>query len=150
MLYIAADHGGFKLKEELKKFLKREKIKFVDEGAAKVNPNDDYPDFARLVAEKVGKNSKKDIGILICRSGQGVCITANKFSGVRAGLVWNPAEARASRNDDMTNILCLPSDYITVEAARSIVKNWLSTPWSKEERHVRRITKISQIEKSLH
>src|SRR3989338_2819396 len=147
MLYIASYHGGFKLKEELNKFFKREKIKVTDLGPKAFDPSDDYPDYAALVGKQVSANPKKDAGILMCRSGQGVCIAANKFKGVRAGLAWNPAVARASRNDDMTNILCLPSDYITVEAARSIVKNWLGTPYSKDPRHIRRVNKISALER---
>ncbi len=90
----------------------------------------------------------ENLGILICRSGQGVCIVANKFTHVRAALVWNEKEAEMSRVDDMTNILCLPSDYIpTVREAEKIVEVWLSTPYSSEARHVRRIKKISALEK---
>lgn len=149
MLYIASDHGGFKLKEYLKRFLKLEKIRFIDLGPAKFKPDDDYPDYAKLVAEKVSKNPKKDTGILICRSGQGVCIVANKFKNVRAALVWNPTEARMSKNDDMSNILCLPSDYISPHAAERIVEQWIDTPYSKEDRHLRRIKKINDLENHI-
>lgn len=147
MLYIGADHGGYRLKEQIKKFLKTRKIKFVDVGAKKLLPKDDYVDYAALVAKKVSAKPASDLGILICRSGQGVAIAANKFKNVRAGLVWNTAEAKASRNDDMTNVLCLPADFVRVAAAQSIVRTWLSTPYSTEERHVRRVNKISALEK---
>lgn len=146
MLYIASDHGGFKLKEELKKFCKYKKVKCTDLGPAKFDPNDDYPDYAALVAEKVSTNPKKDIGILLCRSGQGVCIAANKFAHVRAALVWNPVEAKMSRSDDMSNVLCLPADYITLPTAKRIVEVWLETPYSKDPRHVRRIKKLESLE----
>jgi ribose 5-phosphate isomerase B len=147
MIYIGSDHGGYKLKERLKKFLAKEKQPVRDLGAKKHNPKDDYVDFAKLVAQKVSKNPARDMGILICRSGQGVCIVANKFKNVRAALVWNTVEAKMSRNDDMSNVLCLPSDYISPSMAERIVGVWLDTPYSKLERHIRRIKKVSDIEK---
>lgn len=148
MIYLGADHGGFNLKEHLKNFLRKSKVKFVDLGAKKLDPTDDYPDYAKLIAGKVSRNPKKDLGILICRSGQGVAIVANKFKRVRAGLVWNVPEAKFSRNDDMSNILCLPSDHISPHSAEKIVETWLTTPYSKQERHLRRVTKIDAIEKN--
>jgi len=147
MLYIASDHGGFRLKENLKKFLKKEGVKFSDLGAKKLQPKDDYVDYAAAVAKKVSAKPTADLGILICRSGQGVCIVANKFKNVRAALVWNTAEAKISRNDDMSNIVCLPADYISPRTAEHIVDTWLETPYSKEERHLRRVKKISVLEK---
>jgi ribose 5-phosphate isomerase B len=147
MLYIGSDHGGFRLKESLKKYLKKEGIKFTDVGAKKLQPKDDYVDYAVLVAKKVSHNPSRDIGILICRSGQGVAIAANKFKNVRASLVWNTVEAKMSRKDDMSNILCLPADYISPHAGQNIVETWLSTPYSTEERHLRRVKKINNIEK---
>ncbi|MEZ4180523.1 MAG: RpiB/LacA/LacB family sugar-phosphate isomerase [Candidatus Doudnabacteria bacterium] len=147
MIYLASDHGGFTLKEQLKKFLQKQKLPVIDLGPSKKNPNDDYPDYAAKVSQKVSKNLLSDVGILICRSGQGVCISANKFKGIRAALVWNTAEAKASRNDDMANILCLPSDYISPSQAEKIVLAWLETPYSDDERHMRRVQKISNLEK---
>lgn len=149
MLYIASDHGGFKLKNKLVAYIVKEFGRVFDLGPEKLVPDDDYPDYAKKVAGKVSKNPDIDFGILICRSGQGVCIVANKFKGVRAGLVWNVKEAKASRNDDHTNILCLPSDYITFKQAQSVVKTWLDTPWSKDKRHLRRVGKISKLETQL-
>ncbi|MDQ3018596.1 MAG: RpiB/LacA/LacB family sugar-phosphate isomerase [bacterium] len=147
MIYIASDHGGYKLKEQLKKFLKAEKVDYTDLGPKKFVANDDYPDYAKLVAQKVSKNPLRDLGILICRSGQGVCIVANKFKYVRAALVWNTEEAKMSRLDDMTNVLCLPSDYISPKIAEKIVDVWLNTPYSQDARHMRRIKKISELER---
>lgn len=146
MIYIGADHGGYKLKEKLKRFLRSQKVEFQDLGAAKLVKNDDYPDYAAKVAKQISSNPLKHIGILICRSGQGVCITANKFRNVRAVVVWNTEEAKVSRNDDMSNVLCLPSDYISPGVAERIVETWLDTPYSVEPRHVRRIKKISDLE----
>jgi ribose 5-phosphate isomerase B len=149
MLYIASDHGGFKLKEALKEYLVKLKVAYKDCGPKKYQADDDYPDYAKLVAEKVSKRPEIDIGILVCRSGQGVCIVANKFKGVRAALVWNTVEAKLSRNDDMTNVLCLPADVVSPHMAGLIVEKWLETPYSKDERHARRIKKIEEIEKSI-
>lgn len=148
MLYIASDHGGFRLKEQLKKFLQRNDIGFVDLGPKKFKKDDDYPDYAARVAGRVSAKPNIDQGILLCRSGQGVCIVANKFKGVRAGLVWNIEEAKASRNDDMTNVLCLPSDYISAKAVEKIATVWLATPFSKDKRHVRRVGKIARLERN--
>lgn len=147
MIYIGADHGGFKMKEQLKKFLEKKKLEFVDEGAKKLKAGDDYPDYAKIVGKKVSQNPMQNLGLLICRSGQGVCIVANKFPHVRAALVWNTKEAEMSRKDDMANVLCLPSDYISEKEAEKIVDVWLNTPYSSEARHVRRIKKISALEK---
>ena len=147
MIYIGADHGGYKMKEQLKKFLTKQKLDVIDVGAKKFVDGDDYPDYAKLVGKKVSQNPLRNIGILICRSGQGVCIVANKFKHVRASLVWNEKEAKMSRLDDMSNILCLPSDYINLKEAEKIVSMWLSTQYSSEVRHMRRIKKISILEK---
>lgn len=147
MIYLGADHGGFELKNHLKKYLKSKKYEFEDLGANKFNSNDDYPDYAALVAKKVSRNPVNDLGILLCRSGQGVCIVANKFKRVRAAVVWNVEEAKMSRVDDMANVLCLPSDYISPSMAEAIVYMWLKTPYSTGTRHMRRIKKISDLEK---
>lgn len=147
MIYIGSDHGGYKMKEALKKFLKKERLDFVDMGPSKFKDGDDYPDYAAKVAKQVSKNPMRDVGILMCRSGQGVCIAANKFRHIRATLVWNIEQAKMSRNDDMGNVLCLPSDYISEYVAEHITKVWLKTPYSTNPRHMRRIKKISALEK---
>ena len=146
MIYIGADHGGYKKKKQLKKVLAKQKLEFVDVGGKNLKAGDDYPDYAKLVAKKVSQNPLMNVGILICRSGQGVCIVANKFAHVRAALVWNTKEAEMCRKDDMANVLCLPSDYISQTEAKKIVSVWLKTPFSSETRHVRRVKKISAIE----
>src|SRR6185295_18844469 len=116
-VYIGADHGGFKLKEEIKEWLKEWGYEFLDMGAAKYQSDDDYPDYAWPVAMKVG-NEHAALGILACRSGQGEAIVANKAKGARAALAWSEKTAYAARNDDDANILCLPADYVTVDAAK--------------------------------
>ena len=118
----------------------------MDLGAKTLKADDDYADYAKLVSKKVSVKPHQDLGILICRSGQGVCIVANKFKNVRAALVWNEKEAAVSRTDDMTNVLCLPSDYITPKTAEKVVAKWLSTEYSTDKRHERRVRKITSLE----
>lgn len=142
MLYIGADHGGFELKEDLKKELSKAKIAFVDVGAKKFIPEDDFPFYSLKVAEAVSKKPTKNQGLLICRSGHGVSIAANKSKNVRAALCWNEQVAQASRNDDDANVICLPADYISPAVAWRTLKVWLDTPFSNQPRHLRRIRQI--------
>ena len=146
MLYIASDHGGFEMKQELAKYLKSKKIVFTDLGPKKYSPADDYPEFAAKVATKVSKEPAKNKGILLCRSGQGVCFVANKFKNVRAALSWNEHVAKAARIDDDVNILCLPADYISPETAMNIVRVWLNTKFSFGQRHIKRLKEVQQLE----
>jgi len=146
MIYIASDHGGYQLKEFLKLYLVKAKIEYVDLGPSQIIKDDDYPDYAAKVSEKVSGNPRKNVGILMCRSGQGMAIAANKFRHVRAAVIWNTKQAKAARNDDMTNVLALPSDYLTTPEAWRIVKTWLTTPYSKDKRHLRRVKKIAKLE----
>lgn len=145
VIYIGADHRGFKLKEYLKQFLDGEGYEVVDLGNTVYDEKDDYPDFAAVVAKKVSldENSR---GILICGSGVGVDIVANKFSNVRSALAFSPDQAYDSRNDDDTNVLSLAADFLSSAAAAKIVQTWLQTPFADEERFRRRLNKISQIE----
>lgn len=146
MIYIASDHGGFKLKTIVIDYFAKVKADFKDLGPSEYNEGDDYPDFAAMVSAKVSAKPKTDLGILICRSGQGMAIVANKYKNVRAAVVWNALEAKMSRLDDMANVLCLPSDYISPEIAQAIIETWLHTDYSQEARHLRRVKKISEIE----
>jgi len=147
MIYLGADHRGYRLKEALKIYLKELGYDFDDLGALEIKFDDDYPDYAILVAQKVSQNPKENIGILICGSGVGVDIVSNKFKGVRSALLFDAQQARMSRNDDNTNILSLSADFIDENLAKEILKIWLETPFSRLERHVRRLTKIKEIEK---
>ena len=147
MLYLGADHGGFELKEDLKKFLKRSKIVFTDLGPEKLVADDDFTLYTEKVCRAVQKELTVNLGILICRSGHGVTIAANKFKGIRAALCWNELVAKASRNDDHANVLCLPADYISSEHAEEIVGAWLKTSFSEEPRYLRRLKHILDFEK---
>ena len=147
MIYIGADHQGFELKEDLKNFLKSRGQETEDLGALAYDEDDDYVDFARAVAEKVAENPELNKGILICGSGHGVDITANKFRGVRAALAFNSQVAAQSREHDDANVLVLASDWLRAEEAQDIAAVWLGKEFSGEDRHVRRLKKIGEIEK---
>ncbi len=146
-MYIGADHRGYNLKEVLKIYLKELDYDFEDLGARELNPEDDYPDYAVEVAKKVAEDLENNRGVLICGSGVGVDVVANKFKGIRSALLFNPEQARMSRNDDNANVLSLSADFIDENSAKEIVKIWLETPFSRLERHVRRVEKIKKIEK---
>jgi len=146
MLYIGADHRGYKLKEALKIYLRELNYVWEDLGAKELNPNDDYPDFALAVAKKVAENPEENRGILICGSGVGVDIVANKIKGIRSALCFDVKQAQMSRNDDNANILSLSADFISESLAKEIVKIWFETPFPGPECHARRIEKINKIE----
>jgi len=147
MIYIGSDHRGYKLKETFKSYLQELGLVLEDLGAKELVPNDDYPDYALMVAQKVAENPDENRGILICGSGVGVDIVANKIKGVRSALCFDIKQAQASRNDDNTNVLSLSADFISEDLAKEIVKIWLETPFSGDDRHARRIEKIKKIEK---
>ena len=145
MIYISSDHRGLELKKYLVESLASAGLEIVDLGPKDLDPEDDYPEYAKLVAEKIQEDFE-NMGVLICANGVGISIAANKFDGIRAALSWNPKHAASSRNDDGTNILVLPADYVTKEEALEILQTWLSTNFSGEDRHIRRIQKISELE----
>jgi ribose 5-phosphate isomerase B len=149
MIILAADHGGFKLKEFLKKYLNSKGYEVWDAGNTKLDPEDDYPDFVKAAIKKLQIDRLNNRAIMACRSGSGEVITANKFSGVRAHISWTPEHAKMARVDDDANVLVLPTDYITEEEAQKIVGVWLTTPFSNEKRHIRRLEKINDIEREL-
>ena len=118
----------------------------MDVGNDKYIPTDDYPDFAALAAGKVSLDPENSLGILICGSGVGVDIAANKFKNVRSALAFNAEQAAAARSDDNTNVLSLAADYLDEDSAKKILSVWLQTDFSGEERHRRRLRKIEDIE----
>ncbi|MFH1671399.1 MAG: ribose 5-phosphate isomerase B [Candidatus Portnoybacteria bacterium] len=142
MIYLGSDHAGFHLKEEIKKYLKELGREYQDLGNKEIDPQDDYPDYALEVARKVVETKSR--GILICATGIGMCITANKVKGVRAAVVWDEFTALSSREHNNANILCLAGKVLDVETAKKIVQIWLETEFSEEERHVRRLRKIEE------
>lgn len=150
VLYIGADHRGYELKEALKKFLEEGGYTVHDMGAISYNKDDDFVDFAKYVAEKVDADPVGSKGILVCGSGVGVDVAANKFINIRSALVFSSDQAVASRNDDDANVISIASDYIDHETAKRLVSVWLQTPFSGEDRHKRRIEKLRNLGNSIH
>ena len=136
---IASDHAGFRLKEYTKDFLISKNISIIDLGPLN-NSSVDYPDFAKKVSSRV-KSKKSDIGILICGSGTGMAISANKMRGIRAALCYNLRSARLSRQHNNANIMCLGSRLTNKSSALKLVTAFLQTKF-EGGRHLRRIKKI--------
>lgn len=147
MLYIASDHAGFQLKKFLTTQLEKTlKLPFEDLGALTFDKDDDFPDFAVAVAQKVA-NNKGNKGILICGSGLGMCIAANKIAGIRAIVGSSVRETEMGRKDNDANILCLAARILSTEYALAILKTFLNTDFDNEERRIRRLNKIAKLEK---
>lgn len=145
MLFIGSDHAGFKLKEFIKKYLVKEEISFADVGALKEVPDDDYPDFALKLSKAVAKN-KVSRGILICGTGVGMCIAANKVKGIRAANIYDEYTAKFSRMHNDANVICLRGWEVDFKRSLELLKIWLNTKFSGEKRHLKRINKIKKIE----
>ncbi len=146
IIYLGADHRGFNLKESLKNYLQNKGYEAVDLGNFRYEEGDDYVDFAEKVARKISLEYEFNRGILICGSGVGVCMVANKFPRVRAALIFSSDQAYDSRYDDDTNVLCLAADFVDFEKVKNILNVWLKTPFSNEPRHLRRLERLSRIE----
>lgn len=145
-IYIGADHNGFEFKRQLSDFLQRSGYEVIDDGDTTLNKDDDYPQFAgKVVSSLLGDPDPSSRGVLICGSGQGMCMAANRFKGIRASLCWNVEEAHAARNDDDSNVLCLSSRYLTLEETKPIVMAWLSTPFAAAPRFKRRIDQLDTL-----
>lgn len=153
-IYIGTDHAGYVLKEKLVSFLKLQGHEVIDKGAFEYNENDDYPDFVVPVAHAISENPDGAKGIILGGTGEGEAIAANRFPHVRAVVYYGEAIAVVdnesnivvrSREHNNSNILSLGARYFTEESMMSAVKLWLDTPFTFDERHVRRLDKIDQI-----
>ncbi|MEW6617247.1 MAG: RpiB/LacA/LacB family sugar-phosphate isomerase [Patescibacteria group bacterium] len=149
VIYIGADHRGFRLKEAIKNFLRDRGYQIFDVGNETYDEQDDYVDFAKNLARKVNNDYENSKGILVCGSGVGMSITANKFRNVRAALLTTPDQAFDARNDEDVNVLVLPADYLTSDVVRKILITWIETPFSREERFRRRLDKLQRIEEGF-
>ena len=142
---FGCDHRGYPYKAELIRALAEDGHEVLDLGTHSTNPVD-YPDYARLVGVAV-RDGRVEAGVLICGSGAGVSIAANKIRGVRAALCHDLFTARQSREDDDANVLCLGTAVISLEAALELARTFLAARFSHEERHVRRLAKVLALEK---
>jgi len=144
-VYLAADHAGFELKEKIKNYLSSQGYDVEDCGAFLFDKDDDYPEFISKAAEKVSQDQNSR-GIVFGKSGAGEAIVANKFKNIRAVLGFSESNVRLSREHNDANVLSLGSEFIDFEKAKVLIDIFLNTPFSGEERHVRRIEKIKKIE----
>ena len=151
-IFLGADHRGFYLKEKIFKYLKDSGYDIEDIGGFEYDPNDDFPEFARVAVSKIRANEKYDPrAILICGGAQGMGMAANRFKGIRASVVWEPEEAKWTRNDNDSNVICLPArvfdkDEAEAEAKwKETVDVWLKTPFAAAPRFVRRNKHIDEV-----
>ena len=142
---IGADHGGFSLKENIVALLQKDGHEVLDVGAHTLDPSDDYPDFARAVGLAV-QRGEAERGIIICGSGVGACVAANKLHGIRAGICHDTYSAHQGVEHDNMNVLCLGARIVGKELARELVRAFVGAQFSGAERHVRRLAKVKAIE----
>ena len=145
---VAADHAGFPLKVIVLQFLLGAGHEVIDLGTHSLDPVD-YPDYARAIAESILSGQSTE-GILLCGSGVGACVVANKFPGIRAGLCHDTYSAHQSREHDDCNVLCMGPRIIGDKLALEIVHAWINARFTGEDRHVKRLAKLKAIEKELY
>ena len=142
---IACDHGGFPLKQPLIQVIKSMGHEVVDLGAHEHDPHDDYPDFARYIGNAI-QHGNADKGVLLCGSGVGACIAANKMDGIRASVCHDVYSAHQGVEHDAMNVLCLGSRIIGPQLAEDLVRAFVAATFSGEERHKRRLEKVNALE----
>lgn len=145
-IFIGSDHAGFEFKKRLLEHLVHSGHEVEDIGPHTLNPDDDYPQFAFSVTTKLlGSEDKDPRGILVCGSGQGMAIAANRVRGIRAALAWNEESAKTSRHDDNSNVLTLPARLVDEELMLKIADTWLKEEFSDSPRYQRRLKEIEAL-----
>jgi len=144
IIVLGSDHAGYTLKQDIKKIVDSLGYCYEDIGDYKPASDDDYPDFVRKVCEHV-LSRKNAVGILICGSGTGVCIAANRYRGIRAGVGYDRYSAKMMRHDENANVLCLRSRRFSREDTIKILHTWLREPFTGEARHKRRIRTLDTL-----
>jgi ribose 5-phosphate isomerase B len=148
-IYLGSDHNGFHLKEKVFAYLAKRGVDVEDVGDKELDPDDDFPQFAQIAALKVIGDEDDDArAILICGGGQGMAIAANRFRGIRASVIWDSEEARMTRNDNDSNVLCLPSRVLERESDQAwedIIDTWLNTPFANAVRYKRRNAELDEL-----
>jgi ribose 5-phosphate isomerase B len=145
-IFLGSDHNGFHLKEKIFAYLSKHGYDVEDVGDTELDPADDFPEFAQAASLKVlGEEDGEGRAILLCGGGQGMAMAANRFRGIRASVVWDAFEAKMTRNDNDSNILCLPSRVIEDEAEwQGIIETWLNTPFAGAVRFKRRNAQLDE------
>ncbi len=144
-VFIGADHNGFHMKEKVLAYLSKREYDVEDVGDKELNPEDDFPIFAQRAAIKVlGEEDAR--AILLCGGGQGMCMAANRFRGIRASVIWDEYEAKMTRNDNDSNVLCLPSRlFENNDGWQAILDTWLTTPFAAADRYKRRNRELDEL-----
>lgn len=155
MIYVASDHAGYELKRKLKVYLDAKLAEYEDLGPDEVIKDDDYPDYCKKVSLRVasadakaladGQGKADDLGILICDTGIGMSICANRFKGIRAALCTSPFMAQRAKEHNDANILVLGAENGDLDRTKTIVKAFLESKFTGEERHIRRLSKIDNL-----
>lgn len=150
-IFLGADHGGFYLKEKIEAYLSKRGYDWEDVGDKELDPDDDFPKFAQMAATKIlGEDDATDPrAILICTGGQGMAMAANRFRGIRAAVIWDSFEAKECRNDNNSNVLCLPARVVDttndgVEVWKDIIDTWIATPFAGAPRYIRRNAELDE------
>ncbi len=147
-IYIGADHNGFHLKEAIFAYLVKRGHDVEDVSEGELDPDDDFPEFAQMAALKVIGDEDDDArAILLCGGGQGMCMAANRFRGIRASVIWDAYEAKMTRNDNDSNVLCLPARVLEKDEKewKDIVDTWLTTQFADAPRFRRRNAQIDEV-----
>lgn len=147
-IYLGADHNGFHLKEKIFAYLSKRGHSIEDVSEGELDTHDDFPEFAQMAALKIiGDDDKDPRAILICGNGQGMAMAANRFRGIRASVIWDADEAKMTRNDNDSNVLCLPARVLQKDEAewKSIIETWLETPFAAAPRFKRRNAQIDEV-----
>jgi ribose 5-phosphate isomerase B len=146
-IFIGADHNGYDLKQKVTEYIRKKGIDVVDEGDTERDPDDDFPIFAqRVVTAILGSQDDEPRGILICGSGQGMMMAANRFNGIRAGLGYSKGSAMSIRNDEDSNVLAIPSEILDKDKDwKEVIDTWLSTPFAHAPRYKRRNKQLDEI-----
>lgn len=147
-IFLGSDHNGYHLKEKLFAYLAKHGYEVEDVGDREPDPSDDFPDFAQAAALKVLGEDGDPRAILLCGGGQGMAMAANRFRGIRASVVWDAFEAKMTRNDNDSNVLCIPSrifDDADDAVWQGIVETWINTPFASAPRYKRRNAQLDEL-----
>ena len=141
-IFIGADHRGFELKNKLIEHLQEQNIRVEDMGNYEYDPEDDFPDYAQKVAQAVLQNPDEFLGIVICGSGVGVSVAANRYNGIICALGFNTDQIHHARENDHINVLAIPSDYLSFETVKEMIESFISAKPNLTEKYLRRLKKL--------
>jgi ribose 5-phosphate isomerase B len=146
-IFLGSDHNGFHMKEHVFAYLVKRGYDVEDVGDAHLDPSDDFPEFAQAASLRILGEEGDARAILLCGGGQGMAMAANRFRGIRASVVWDAFEAKMTRNDNDSNVLCLPSRILEHDQAawEGIIETWLGTPFAAAPRYARRNAQLDEL-----